>query len=337
MLVPFQKALLPGAFLVASLVAVPAAAEGVYKPYLDPAIPHHAAILDTLSKLEATPQDAQLHNDLGCLVAWDGFWRDALRSFEAAAELAPKDSRPWFNAGLVEALRGEWGSARSRFKKAVKVDPGNWPAWWMLGFAEENLGHWDAATDAYSRSVRVDTSLFDPRVNPFAVATRLKSRVLLATYEQRRVDAAIPFSNQLSSPSRVAAFFQAKAKVAPPTAPVEESKSGPVVTTVPPPGQPSRASDPPAEAPAVRMRRGLLERAGREGSGKVDVAPAPARPATEQQPEDAPPPGPGFGDDSGAPAVGSPPGTPPPGSETGVPPRRVPLPGAVKVPGPGGE
>ncbi len=335
MLVPIQKALLPGAFLVASLVAVPAAAEGVYKPYLDPAIPHHAAILDTLSRLEASPQDAQLHNDLGCLVAWDGFWRDALRSFEAASELAPKDSRPWFNAGLVEALRGEWGNARSRFRKAVKVDPGNWPAWWMLGFAEENLGHWNAATDAYSRSIRVDTSLFDPRVNPFAVATRLKSRVLLATYEKRRLDAALPFSNQLSSPSRVASFFQAKARVAPPAAPAEESKSGPVVTTVPPPGRPATAT-PAAEAPPARLRRGLLERAGRERSGQVDVAPAPARPTAEQSSEDAPPPGPGFGDESGAPAVGVPPGTVPPGSETGGPPRRVPTPGTGGAPGPGG-
>ena len=99
MFVPIQKALLPGALLAAFLVASPAAGKDVYKAFLDPAIPHHAAILDTLSRIEKNPADAQLHNDLGCLVAWDGFWRDALRSFDKAARLAPKDSRPWFNAG----------------------------------------------------------------------------------------------------------------------------------------------------------------------------------------------------------------------------------------------
>ena len=104
MLVPFRTALLPGALLAASLVATPVLGKDVYRASLDPAIPHHAAILDTLGKLEKSPGDAQLHNDLGCLVAWDGFWRDALRSFEEAADLAPDDGRPLFNAGLVEAL-----------------------------------------------------------------------------------------------------------------------------------------------------------------------------------------------------------------------------------------
>ena len=113
MLSPLQKALLPGAILAAFLGASPAAGKDSYKGSLDPAIPHHAAILDTLSKIEKAPADGALYNDLGCLVAWDGFWRDALRSFDTAAELAPKDSRPSFNAGLVQALRGEWG-ARAR-------------------------------------------------------------------------------------------------------------------------------------------------------------------------------------------------------------------------------
>ena len=202
MLSPLQKALLPGAILTVFLGASPAAGKDSYKGSLDPAIPHHAAILDTLSKIEKAPADAALYNDLGCLVAWDGFWRDALRSFDKAAELAPKDSRPLFNAGLVEALHGEWGGARSRFHKAVKTDPGNWSAWWMLGFAEEMLGHEGAAVDAYSRSLRVDTSLFDPKVNPFAVATRLRARVLLVTYPRRRVDAALP--SRTSSPIRPA-------------------------------------------------------------------------------------------------------------------------------------
>ncbi|MRR13188.1 hypothetical protein EG835_12195, partial [bacterium] len=212
MLFPLQKALLPGALLAALLGAAPAAGKDTYKGSLDASIPHHAAILDTLSKIEKAPADGALYNDLGCLVAWDGFWRDALRSFDTAVELAPKDSRPSFNAGLVQALHGDWGGARSRFHKAVKTDPGNWPAWWMLGFAEETLGNENAAIDAYSRSLRVDTSLFDPKVNPFAVATRLRARVLLQTYPRRRVDAALPFSNQLSDASRVASFFQHQAK-----------------------------------------------------------------------------------------------------------------------------
>jgi hypothetical protein len=313
MLVPFQKARLAGAFLATLLVTSPAPGKDVYKASLDPAIPHHAAILDTLSKIEKDPSNAQLHNDLGCLVAWDGFWRDALRSFDTAASLAPKDSRPRFNAGLVQALRGEWGAARSRFRKAVKIDPGNWSAWWMLGFAEENLGHEDAAVDAYSRSLRVDTSLFDPKFNPFAVATRLKARALLDTYETRRVDASLPFSNQLADPSRVASFFQARSKAAVAVVQIEEPpRTGPVVTSVPPLSAPRPVATPSPE-PAVRRRRAYGPRGGAEREGGVEVAPEPPREPTGSTKA---PPGPGFGEGSGAPRSGA---TPPPGTGTASP------------------
>ncbi|MHB8798050.1 MAG: tetratricopeptide repeat protein [Thermoanaerobaculia bacterium] len=316
MLAPIQKALLPGAIAASLLFAPAASGKDVYKPYLDKAIPHHAAILDTLEKLEKSPDDAQLHNDLGCLVAWDGFWRDALRSFAEASDLDPKDSRPWFNAGLVQALRGEWGAARSRFRKAVKADPGNWTAWWMLGFAEETLGHENAAVEAYSRSLRVDTSLFDPRVNPFAVATRLKSRVLLRTYERRRVDAALPFSNQLSDVSRLASFFQQARPVPAKGAAraAESPQSGPVVTAVPSTTVLPETASEPSTRPA-RRRRAYPR--GSDPSEPVELQPEPPRQepaAAEPKPEggDAPRvPGPG----GGGPGLGS---------------------GARRVPGPGG-
>jgi hypothetical protein len=327
MLVPIQKAFLAGAILAASLGASPAVAKDVYKASLDPAIPHHAAILETISKIEKDPSNAALHNDLGCLVAWDGFWRDALRSFDMAAELAPEDSRPSFNAGLVQALRGEWGSARSRFRRAVKADPGNWPAWWMLGFAEETLGNESAAVDAFSKSLRVDTSLFDVKTNPFAVATRLRARVLLETYERRRVDAAIPFSNQLSDPSRVAAFFQNRAKPQKATVEIEEPpRTGPVVTSVPPASAARPMVAPPSMEPQTRRRRAYSQRSGSEGDGPIEVSPAPAREVSDPA---APAASPGFGEGSGTPGTGAVPVPTPAGA-----PRRVPAPGPGGPPEP---
>lgn len=335
MFLSLQKALLGGAVLAAILGASPATAKDVYKGFLDPSIPHHAAILDTLSKIEQNPADGMLQNDLGCLVAWDGFWRDALRSFDLAAELAPKDSRPPFNAGLVQALRGDWGAARSRFHKAVKVDPGNWAAWWMLGFAQETLGNESAAIDAYSRSLRVDTTLFDPRVNPFAVASRLRAQALLATYERRRVDAAMPFSNQLADPSRVASFFQHGVKTPQAVVEIEEPpRTGPVVTSIPPPstvGPRAATAPPPAAEQMPRRRRMYTGRTGSEGAA-IEVSPAPARDAAAPpDPASVPPAGPGFGAGAGVPGPATPPGT-------AVPPA-TPAPGAVRVPaapGPGG-
>jgi hypothetical protein len=331
MLGPVRKVFLAGAFLAVPVVAFPVAGADVYKASLDAGIPHHAAILDTLARIDKDPSDAQLYNDLGCLVAWDGFWRDALKSFDTAADLAPKDSRPWFNAGLVEALRGNWRGARSRFRKAVKVDPGNWPGWWMLGLSQEMLGNQNAAVDAYARSVRVDTSLFDLKVNPFAASTRLKALVLLETYERRLVDAALPFANQLSQPSRVASFFQARTPVAAGTVEIQEPpRTGPIVTSVPPP-PPPRAADPARPVapvtlePGSRRRRAYAAREAREGGAPVEVKPEAAR-----QPPDATdfvPPGPDFGTGAGAPGTGA--VKPPAGTE---PPRRVPGPGGPPTP-----
>lgn len=244
--------------LVLGFVAHEAAARDLYKKFLDPAIPNNKAILDTLEKLKANPKDAGLHNDLGCLVARDAFWRDALREFDEAAQLDKKDGRPAFNAGLVHAWKEEWGAAKRSFAKATDRDPGNWTAWWMLGFAEERLGNANAAVDAYKVSVRYDTSLFTPARNPYATQTKLRARVLLETYEKRVVRASLPVAEQLADPDRISGFFQ-RAKA--PTVPVVDTttpdvevttQTGPVVSAspsssgAPPPARPPRAaSEPP--------------------------------------------------------------------------------------------
>jgi hypothetical protein len=261
-----------------------APAPDIYKAFLDETKPNHRAIKDTLALIEKHPDDGSLYNDLGCLIAWDGFWRDALRNFDTAAKLSPKDSKPHFNAGLVEAWRGKWSSARSRFHKAVKVNPGNWPGWWMLGYSEEQLGDEEAAVDAYKRSLRVDTSLFDVRRNPFAATTRLKARVFVETYGSRMIRAALPQEEQFEDHERIARFFQTSHPVpaAPPTPPAggqaPAASSGAVVTTVPhTTGQRSGTSTPPSRT-----------------NPRTRAAPArPPTPAPEPPPASVAPAGPG--------------------------------------------
>jgi hypothetical protein len=218
--------------LGAALAAAPLLAKDVYKGFLDPNLPHHRAILDTLERLKETPNDAALHNDLGCLVAWDGFWRDALRELDTAATLDKHDSRPLFNAGLVQAWRGHWGSASRSFAAARSREPGNWAAWWMLGLAQEKLGNVEAAVDAYKTSLRVDTSLFDVARNPFAADTNLRGRVLLETFEKRLVRAGLPAREEFAGPERIATFFQ-KAAPPPPRPAVATPEAAPVVPTGP--------------------------------------------------------------------------------------------------------
>jgi hypothetical protein len=235
------------ALLLGLALAISAAAKDVYKGFLDPSNPQHRATLDILARLDQNPNDASLHNDLGCLIARDGFWRDALKEFDIAAKLDKKNGRAHYNAGLVQMTRGKWSAARSEFQKAVDATPGNWPAWWMLGFAEEKLGNANAATSAYATSLRVDTSLFDVKRNPYAIQSRLKARVLLETYDRRMARASLPVTEQLAEPDILTNFQTARVGVV--------AAPGPPVT------------DEPAPAP--------VPRGGGPGGGPV-TAPAPA-------------------------------------------------------------
>lgn len=322
------RLLRPAGLLVLAL-ALPAAARDVYKGFLDPANPQHRATLDILARLEKTPNDAGLHNDLGCLIARDGFWRDALREFETAGKLDRKEGRPFYNAGLVQITRGRWRAARSAFRKAVDRTPGNWPAWWMLGFAEEKLGNLDAAVRAYATSLRVDTSLFDVRRNPYAARTRLKARVLLDTYETRIARAALPATEQLAEPDLLTSFQsghvavsssagpaaadEPRAQAAPgmrgsggpaSVAAVPASGGGAVVTSVPPvsASRPAR----PESAPVAPAQSGGLDAAPPWFPQTSPAGPAPVRtphpvtldpgsPAPAPTPAPPPPPGPGIG------------------------------------------
>lgn len=298
-------------------LALPAAAKDVYKGFLDPANPQHRATLDILARLEQTPNAPGLHNDLGCLIARDGFWRDALREFETAAKLDKTDGRAFYNAGLVQITRGRWGAARSAFRKAVNRTPGNWPAWWMLGFAEERLGNPDAAVRAYATSLRVDTSLFDVRHNPYAAQTRLKSRVLLETYETRLARAALPATEQLAQPDLLTSFQAGSVAVtaAPGAVAVEEPPApmapagpgggpaagagpgiggGAVVTSVPPVSA-SRPS-PPQAAPQVSAPVTPSRTSGLPEAPPWFPQTSPAGPAPQRTPR------PARVDDPGAPA-----------------------------------
>jgi hypothetical protein len=321
------RRLCPAAVLVLLALALPAAAKDVYKGFLDPGNPQHKATLDILARLEKTPNDPSLHNDLGCLIARDGFWRDALREFQTAEKLDKKDGRAPYNAGLVQMTRGEWGAARSAFKKAVDRNPGNWPAWWMLGFAEEKLGNTGSAVSAYTRSLRVDTSLFDVKRNPYAVQSNLKARVFLETYDARMARAALPGIEQLAQPDILTAFQAGRVSVTSAPGPVVPDDTHPrattspgpgggpaggssaaaapaggaVVTSVPPVSSSRPSPPPPAAEVSAPARSGALEEAPAwfPQTSPAGAAPpkTPKAPTTDpgSAPPPPPPPGPGVG------------------------------------------
>jgi hypothetical protein len=302
-----RRARFAGALALCGALAWPLAARDAYRGSLDPGNPQHRATLDLLERLEKTPNDASLHNDLACLIARDGFWRDALREFGVAAKLDKADSRPLFNAGLVHVMRGEWASAASSFNQAVSRAPGNWAGWWMLGFAEEQRGNVSAAIAAYKTSLRVDTSLFDVRRNPFAARTRLKGRVLLESLDSRVYRLALPAAEQMAQPDLVTSFQRGHVAVLavpgaplPAGAPVPEDRAtgpgpvGPVVTSVPPVSASRPAPPPGSSAPTPRPVPTVTRANEPIPSDFPEVSPAGPAPTRRVRP------GPGGGEEDAA-------------------------------------
>ena len=174
----------------------------------------------------------------------------------------------------------------------------------MLGFAEETLGNEGAAVDAYSRSLRVDTSLFDPKVNPFAVGDAPEGagppRDVRAAAGRRRPSRsrtssrARPASRRSSSTQRRPRRATVEIEEPPRTGPGRDDRSA--VPSAP--GRPvtrqtsGRPDDPPPP--------GLLRAApGASATAPIEVAPAPAATAPDAGETPAPAPGPGSGREAG--------------------------------------
>jgi tetratricopeptide (TPR) repeat protein len=84
--------------------------------------------------IEAKPDDASLHNNLGNVYADMGKTTDAVAEFQKAAQIDPPGaSRYYFNLGAIMYNQGKMDEAASAFKKATELDPKFADAYFLLG------------------------------------------------------------------------------------------------------------------------------------------------------------------------------------------------------------
>ena len=96
-----------------------------------------AKALDYYQKdLQADPNDASLHNNLGSLYADMGKSEDAAAEFKKAADLDPLHaSGYYYNLGAIMVNKGQMNAAAEALKKATDLDPTNANAWYWYGTA----------------------------------------------------------------------------------------------------------------------------------------------------------------------------------------------------------
>ncbi|MCZ6761777.1 MAG: tetratricopeptide repeat protein [Gammaproteobacteria bacterium] len=84
---------------------------------------HDEAIRDFRKALDADPQLADAHNNLGVSLQATGYSEEAIESFSRAAELRPAYADAWNNKGLACQALGRFEEALDAHRQAVESDP----------------------------------------------------------------------------------------------------------------------------------------------------------------------------------------------------------------------
>jgi len=196
--------------------------------------------------------------DLGTMVFYRGFPKDALKIYKSALDIDPELYEAWFRMGLAEHTLNDLDNARQAYRRCLKQRPGH--AWcnFYLGLLEEQLGHSSNALMYFEKSFTHAPQLSDPKFNPAVLSSRLVLGARLRDYDQRRFEAALPMSYlQPAQIRRVRRRYEPTPTPVPEIATAEpEVKSSSTVATtqqsVPQPTTKPQPQKPPRSIPARR-------------------------------------------------------------------------------------
>ena len=130
------------------------------------------------------PNDANLHNDFGNLLALRHFPEQAAEQYELAAKLDHSNFLSLYNLGLLRETEGKTSDAISAYKKSIARKPGFPPSRFRLGRLYEQNGKIDDAIAQYAKAFWIDPSMRDPKRNPLVIDSDLLYRASLETYER---------------------------------------------------------------------------------------------------------------------------------------------------------
>ncbi len=130
--------------------------------------------------------------DLGTMLFYRGYPKDAVRFYRRALDLDPDLYEAWFRIGLAEHSQGELDNARQAYKRCLKKLTGHGWCNFYLGLLEEELGHGSNALHYYRRAFKFAPELANPKVNPEILSSDLALGAHLMMYGQRRFDATLP-------------------------------------------------------------------------------------------------------------------------------------------------
>lgn len=158
--------------------------EPFYRRYLVPGAALDDRIREQEKRVEQSPDDADLRNDFGNLLAARRFPKEAREQYEAAMKLDKANWMAPYNLGMLEESVGRSSRATSAYEKSVDRNRGFPPSRFRLGRMYERHGRNADAIREYSRALEIDPEMRDVRHNPLAAETRLMDRVSLEMYSK---------------------------------------------------------------------------------------------------------------------------------------------------------
>ncbi len=162
--------------------------EPFYRKYLVKGDPLDDQIVEQERRVEASPDDANLRNDFGNLLAERRFPAQAAEQYEIALKLDKKDFISAYNLGLVREAEGKISAAISAYQRSIKRKPGFPQSRFRLGRLYEQTSQPESAVREYSEALWIDPGMRDPKRNPLIVDCQL---IYLASTVNYRRDIAV--------------------------------------------------------------------------------------------------------------------------------------------------
>ncbi len=249
-------------FVVVAIVvfsaAVAATDEPMFVRWLVMDDPGDETIRDYWERAEREELDPPAMVDLGTMLFYRGYPKDAVRVFKQALDLDPDLYEAWFRIGLVEHSEGDLDSARQAYKRSLKKLTGHGWCNFYLGLLEEQLGHSSDALYYYRRALKFAPELANPRVNPEVMTSKLMLGVQLQDQDRRRFKDSLPMPYlEPGKVERVRRRYEPKPppesegvepEVAADTTQIEQQQAEPRPT-------PAQSAPPPRPAPPRRAPR----------------------------------------------------------------------------------
>jgi tetratricopeptide (TPR) repeat protein len=208
--------------------------EPIFVQFLDPENPDDATLLDYWQRSLNEELEASAMVDLGTMLYFRGFPKDAERMYRRALKLDKGLYEGWFRLGLVLHGQGDFDSADQAYRRCLKKRPGHGWANFYLGLLEEQRGHGKSAMYHLETAFRHAPELANPAVNPAVLGSKLALGAKIVAYDAQKTRASLPLT--FLEPAQVE---KVRASYLPPEPEeVEEVRSEPVAAPAAAPAEP---------------------------------------------------------------------------------------------------